>query len=55
MDPERHIAWRFREHSLIRTDFHWLELPGRENLPFDSAAIFDRLRREVARCEGRNE
>lgn len=51
MDPENCVAWRYREKSLIRTDFRSLALPGRPDLPFDSPAIFDQLRREIAELE----
>lgn len=56
MDPEEYIAWRFQNDSLIRTDFHHLSLPGRiDNLPFDSVAIFEQLKREIAEFEGTSE
>jgi Uma2 family endonuclease len=51
MDPEKYIAWRYGEHSMTRTDFHSLEFSGRTNLPFDTAAIFEQLKREIADCE----
>jgi len=54
MDPEEHIAWRFENDSLIKTDFRSLSLPDRPDMPFDSAAIFDQLRREIAEYEGRD-
>lgn len=52
MHPEKHIAWRFQDDSLIRTDFQTLSLPDRGDLPFDSTAIFEQLRREIAEYEG---
>jgi Uma2 family endonuclease len=52
MEPEEHVAWRFENDSLIRTDFHHLSLPGRPDLPFDSGSIFEQLRREIAEYEG---
>jgi Uma2 family endonuclease len=52
MEPEEHIAWLFQSDSLIRTDFYSLSLPGRPDLPFDTTAIFDQLRREIAEFEG---
>jgi Uma2 family endonuclease len=52
MDPETFIAWRYRDKSLVRTDFQFLELAGRPNMPFDTDGIFDQLRQEIAECEG---
>lgn len=52
LDPENFIAWRYREGSLIKTDFSTLSLPGRPDLPFDSIAIFEQMKREIAEIEG---
>jgi Uma2 family endonuclease len=48
LDPKQHVARRYQNGSLIRTDFQSLSLPGRPDLPFDSAAIFQQLRQEAA-------
>jgi Uma2 family endonuclease len=48
MDPEEYVARRYGRGSLIETDFHGLSLPNRPDLPFNSAALFAQLRREVA-------
>ena len=42
LDPERLIAFRFEEGSLLRTQFASLDLPS-GLLPFDSAALFQQL------------
>ena len=52
MDPERHLAWWHQTGSLIKTDFHSLCLPGGRDVPFDTAVIFEQLRREIAEIEG---
>lgn len=52
MDPEKFVAWRFEKDSLIETGFQSLPLDGRPDLPFDSAAIFAQLQREIAEAEG---
>lgn len=44
MDPERLIAYRFEEGSLIVTRFEELPLPGPETVPFDSEELFRQLR-----------
>jgi Uma2 family endonuclease len=41
MDPEEHVAHRYQRGSLIKTEFQSLSLPGRPDLPFDSAALFE--------------
>jgi Uma2 family endonuclease len=51
MDPEEYVAHRYQHGSLIQTDFHSLSLPSRPDLPFDSTALFEQLRREVAEAE----
>jgi Uma2 family endonuclease len=51
MDPEEHVAHRYQRGSLIQTEFQSLSLPGRPDLPFDSAALFEQLRREVAEAD----
>jgi len=51
MDPEDHVARRYQNGSLTRTDFHSLNLPDRPDLPFDSAAIFAQLRQEVSESD----
>jgi hypothetical protein len=43
MDPERLIAYRFEDGSLLQTQFTSLDLPS-GSLPFESAALFQRLR-----------
>lgn len=45
LDPEKSIAYRFENGSLIETKFKALEAEGR-TIPFDSEAIFDQLRTE---------
>ena len=50
MDPERHIAYRFEEGSLIQTRFETLSLPSGLKAPFDSEQLFEQLRRN--RFEG---
>lgn len=52
MDPENFIAWRYREGSLITTEFSMLSLSGRPDLPFDSTGIFEQMKREIAEMEG---
>ena len=42
LDPERLIAFRFEEGSLLQTQFASLDLPSGP-LPFDSAALFQQL------------
>jgi Uma2 family endonuclease len=44
MDPERLIAYRFEEGSLIVTHFEELALPGNLKVPFDSEELFRQLR-----------
>jgi hypothetical protein len=51
MDPEEHVAHRYQRGSLIQTEFQSLSLPGRSDLPFDSTALFEQLRREVAETD----
>lgn len=53
MHPEEHIAWRFQNDSLIKTDFTRLQLTGNRQLPFESDLLFAQLRRKVAQLEGR--
>jgi Uma2 family endonuclease len=49
MDPERCVAHRFESGSLIETKFEGLYLPHmNDTVPFDSEALFDQLRREMA-------
>jgi Uma2 family endonuclease len=48
MDPERFIAHRYQDGSLLRTEFDALPLPAGTTLPFPSAALFQRLRKELA-------
>jgi Uma2 family endonuclease len=43
MDPERLIAWRFEDGSLIVTHFQHLELPKSRKVPFDSDELFRQL------------
>jgi Uma2 family endonuclease len=47
LDPERTIAHRYDDDSLIRTEYRTLELPAGP-VPFDSAALFRQLREEHA-------
>ncbi|MGA3024877.1 MAG: Uma2 family endonuclease [Bryobacteraceae bacterium] len=42
LDPERLIAFRFEDGSLLQTQFTSLALPSGP-LPFDSAALFQQL------------
>jgi len=42
LDPERLVAFRFEDGSLLRTQFTSLDLPSGP-LPFDSAALFRQL------------
>jgi Uma2 family endonuclease len=51
MDPENFIAWGYYDKALVETGLHALSLPGRPDLPFDTAAIFEQLKREIAECE----
>jgi Uma2 family endonuclease len=51
LDPEEYVARRYERGSLIRTNFHSLSLPGRPDLPFDSDALFEQFRREVAEAD----
>jgi Uma2 family endonuclease len=44
MDPERLIAYRFDQGSLIVTQFKQLALPGGQKAPFDSEELFQHLR-----------
>jgi Uma2 family endonuclease len=45
MDPERFVAHRYKDGSLIQTDFEKLPLAGGETfVPFPSAELFARLR-----------
>ena len=48
MDPEKYVAHRFDNGSMLRTSFRSLTLPTGE-LPFDSDELFRRLRSELAR------
>lgn len=52
MDPERYVAWRYQAGSLVKTDFQSLSLPGRLDVPFDTEALFEQLRQEIAEVEG---
>lgn len=52
MHPEKHLAWQHSAGSLIRIEFDHLSLPEGRRLPFDTAAIFEQLRREIAEIEG---
>jgi Uma2 family endonuclease len=52
MDPEECVAYRYQAGSLIRTEFTTLTLPGCPDVPFDSNAIFEQLRTEIADMEG---
>jgi Uma2 family endonuclease len=52
MHPEKRVAWRHSAESLIKTEFRSLTLPGRCELPFDTNAIFEQLKREVEELEG---
>jgi Uma2 family endonuclease len=49
MDPERLIAWRFEEGSLIVTRFEDLELPDAKKVPFDSDELFRQVRSRLDR------
>jgi hypothetical protein len=45
MDPERFVAHRYKDGSLIQTDFEKLPLAGGETfVPFPSLELFARLR-----------
>ena len=46
LDPERSIAFRFDDGSLLRTQFTSIDLPT-GSLPFDTEAIFQQLREEL--------
>ena len=48
MDPERFIAHRYEDGSLIRTEFDSLSLPAGTTVPFSSQALFERLREDLA-------
>jgi Uma2 family endonuclease len=50
MDPEEYVAHRFENGSVIETRFETLELPSGP-MPFDSTALFEQLRRELAELE----
>jgi Uma2 family endonuclease len=50
LDPERLLAYRFEDDSLIRTTFTELDIPS-GRVPFDSEALFRELAAE--RNEGR--
>ncbi len=45
MDPEKGIAHRFQNGSLIETRFREFDSDGRA-IPFDSKALFEQLRAE---------
>lgn len=47
MDPEKYVAHRFDNGSMIKTSFTSLELPT-GNVPFDSDELFNQLRTELA-------
>lgn len=51
MDPEKYIAHRFDNGSMLRTLFQFLTLPTGE-VPFDSDVLFERLRTELANRRG---
>jgi Uma2 family endonuclease len=46
MDPERYIAYRFENGSLIQTKFETLALPDGSSAPFDSEQLFEQLRQK---------
>jgi hypothetical protein len=46
------MGWRYQAGSLIKTEFRTLPLRGRPDLPFDSAVIFEQMKREIAEAEG---
>ena len=48
MDPEKYVAHRFDNGSMLRTSFRSLTLPTGE-IPFDSDELFRRLGSELAR------
>lgn len=49
MDPERYVAYRYEAGSLLETRFQSLYLPHMDVLmPFDSEALFEQLRAELA-------
>jgi Uma2 family endonuclease len=43
LDPERLVAYRFEDDSLIRTSFMQINLPSGQSIPFDSEALFQQL------------
>jgi Uma2 family endonuclease len=51
LDPERLVAYRFEDGSLLRTEFKSLDLPT-GSLPFDSAALFQQLVEELNQGRG---
>lgn len=51
MDPEKYIAHRFDNGSMIKTSFKSLALPTGD-VPFDSDELFRRLRTELANRQG---
>lgn len=51
MDPEEHVAHRYQRGSLIQMNFQSLSPPGRPDVPFDSAALFGQLRRNIAEAD----
>jgi Uma2 family endonuclease len=54
MDPEGHVAHRYDSGSLIETKFTELYLPHvGEKVPFDSEALFERLRSDHRQFTGR--
>lgn len=47
MDPEEYVVYGFKNGSLIETAFQSLEIrTGSEHVPFDTGALFERLRSE---------
>ncbi|MBV8820848.1 MAG: Uma2 family endonuclease [Acidobacteriaceae bacterium] len=49
LDPEKLIAFRFHEESLLRQDLNGLDLPTGQ-VPFDTNVIFDQLRKDLLAC-----
>lgn len=48
LDPEKYVAYRFDDGSLVQSEITDLLLPTGERLPFVSAEIFRQLRDELA-------
>jgi hypothetical protein len=46
LDPEQLVAFRFKDGSLLETQFTSLDLPS-GSLPFDTTALFQQLVEEL--------